>query len=461
MAPLAYFGHRISDNMTRTPEGFLVCHNVPIARTGWQRYLGHEIGLDGDMAEKQVEVYRDPEEVFKPIAVASFEGKSVTDGHPPREVSVGPDNYASYERGHVTNVRKATLEDGEDYLVADLMLKDPRLISDVEHGKREVSCGYECQYEETGEGKYRQVNIVGNHVAVVPAGRAGDRVAIKDGAPEVPSESSPQGREPERGRSERRRAVKSDRNTLVGKILRAITGDAEMSPEEITEGARLLAAHEQSEGAAERKAEGDCKDSLVPPTTEKPRTSDEPDPVMTAIQTLAGKVEALGQALTAHMAKEEKELAPEDPMDALVKELEGGQAASSGNGEASVTVEPEDIHDAEGSEAGSEEKKETVAGADTRAVILRAIKDIRPKVAAINDEAVRKQVSDALVQSFRQQMGAAKPGETKDGYATILAATAKNGQSAADAKPEDPEQLGKDIMANHNPHYMKKQKGGN
>ena len=30
---LAYYGSSISGNMVRTPEGFLICRNVPIART--------------------------------------------------------------------------------------------------------------------------------------------------------------------------------------------------------------------------------------------------------------------------------------------------------------------------------------------------------------------------------------------------------------------------------------------
>ena len=38
----AHFGSKISPNMKRTPEDFLICYNVPIARTGVQKYLGKE-----------------------------------------------------------------------------------------------------------------------------------------------------------------------------------------------------------------------------------------------------------------------------------------------------------------------------------------------------------------------------------------------------------------------------------
>ena len=41
----AYYGSRFSPNMTRTTDGFLICHNVPLARTGEQDYLGSEVGM--------------------------------------------------------------------------------------------------------------------------------------------------------------------------------------------------------------------------------------------------------------------------------------------------------------------------------------------------------------------------------------------------------------------------------
>lgn len=69
----AYYGSRISEHMTKTPEGFLICHNVPIARTGRQDYLPQEIGMEGG---RLVSVIRTEEEVFSPQAIASFEGNA-------------------------------------------------------------------------------------------------------------------------------------------------------------------------------------------------------------------------------------------------------------------------------------------------------------------------------------------------------------------------------------------------
>lgn len=187
---IAYYGSKISEHMTKTPEGFLICHDVPIARIGQQEYLAGELGLDGDPG-RPVAVQRCPEDVFDPAAVASFEGKDVTQNHPPE--SLTPENHALYAKGHAENVHREG-----DYLVADLHLKDPGLISDVENGvTREVSCGYRCCYTPDGAG-YRQTNIRGNHVAIVPRGRAGHLVAIQDSAAATAEKGTTAMNEPEK-----------------------------------------------------------------------------------------------------------------------------------------------------------------------------------------------------------------------------------------------------------------------
>ena len=43
-----YYGTRLSENISRRePEGYLLCLNVPVARTGTQDYLPEELGLPG------------------------------------------------------------------------------------------------------------------------------------------------------------------------------------------------------------------------------------------------------------------------------------------------------------------------------------------------------------------------------------------------------------------------------
>ena len=170
---ITYFGSQISPNQVETSEGFLICRNVPIARTGEQVYLAKELALDGD-PDKRVTVQRYAEDVFDKATMASFEGKPVTDMHP--EDFVDPDNFGELVKGHVQNVRKEG-----DFIVADLHVNDAGLIDKIKNGTREVSCGYVCTYEPDGD-NYKQTHIRGNHVAVVQFGRAGHEVAIKDAA---------------------------------------------------------------------------------------------------------------------------------------------------------------------------------------------------------------------------------------------------------------------------------------
>ena len=121
---LAYYGSALSGNIIETPEGFLICKNVPIARTGSQEYLPDELGdMDGHGV---VSVYRPEEEVFSEATLASFEGKPVTFDHPPQHITV--QNVTAYNKGHVENVRRGSGPES-DLMLADLFITDPDLIA--------------------------------------------------------------------------------------------------------------------------------------------------------------------------------------------------------------------------------------------------------------------------------------------------------------------------------------------
>lgn len=166
----------LSDNISETPEGFLVCTGVAIARTGEMVYgpgeSPIEVGPDGI-----ARVYRDAREVFRPETLASFEGKAFTIQHP--EDFVGPKNWSVLAKGMIQNVRRGRGENAND-IVADILVTDEEAIKLVRGGVREVSCGYECEYIQTGIGLGMQTNIIGNHVALVEQGRAGSSYAIND-----------------------------------------------------------------------------------------------------------------------------------------------------------------------------------------------------------------------------------------------------------------------------------------
>ncbi|MBR5962241.1 MAG: DUF2213 domain-containing protein [Clostridia bacterium] len=185
---LHYYGTRLSENISRRePEGYLLCLNVPVARTGIQEYTNSELRIQNSElspvgGNELIPVFRPEEEVFSPETVASFEGMPVTNDHPPEGVDVS--NIRALQKGHAHNVRRGSGEES-DLLLADLIITDPALITAIlEEGKREISCGY--TYELCREnGQYIQRKIRGNHVAVVDAGRAGSRVSIKDRKPVI------------------------------------------------------------------------------------------------------------------------------------------------------------------------------------------------------------------------------------------------------------------------------------
>ncbi len=174
---MVYFGTRLSENISRRePEGYLLCLNVPVARTGTQEYLPEELGLPPSGGV--IQVYRPEEEVFSPACMASFEGMPVTEDHPSYEEGVTAENIRFLQKGHAHNIRRGTGAES-DLLLADLMITDPDLADRILNGKREISCGYNYLLCEE-EGQYIQREIRGNHLAVVEAGRAGPRVSIRD-----------------------------------------------------------------------------------------------------------------------------------------------------------------------------------------------------------------------------------------------------------------------------------------
>ena len=162
--------------MAKTPEGFLVCQNVPIARTGYQKYYAQELDENAE-PNVVVNVYRSPDEVFSPATLASFEGKPVTNEHPSEDVT--PENYAKYSKGHVQHVRVGKGDDS-DKIMADLYITDPELMQLIQDGKRDVSAGYYAEDKEDKNGRICQTHIRGNHIAVVDEGRAGRSVSIRD-----------------------------------------------------------------------------------------------------------------------------------------------------------------------------------------------------------------------------------------------------------------------------------------
>ena len=173
-----YTVQQIGRRQSLTPEGFLLCEAVPIARTSKMYYRPDEVPVEAG-SDGIIRISREADEVFSADTIASYNGKPVTNDHP--DDGVTPENWKRLTVGVVQNVRRGTgIED--DLLFADLLITDAEGIKSVQDGKREVSCGYDAEYEQVSPGRGVQRRIIGNHVALVEQGRCGPRCAIGDSA---------------------------------------------------------------------------------------------------------------------------------------------------------------------------------------------------------------------------------------------------------------------------------------
>ncbi len=173
-----YFESKLSPNIDVTPEGFLICKDVAITRSGDFIYSADEVSVDAD-ANGMVRMWRSIEEVANADTIASFEGKPLTLLHPD-DAEVTPDNYSEVTVGTVQNVRRGTGKD-MDKLIADLLVMEKDAIAAVmSREMREVSVGFTADQIQVSPGMGVQAGIRGNHVAIVPRGRAGNEFAIRD-----------------------------------------------------------------------------------------------------------------------------------------------------------------------------------------------------------------------------------------------------------------------------------------
>ncbi len=167
---------RIGRTRHLTPDGFLLCTDVRIASTKPLLYAAHEMKKCRPQ-HGMVLMDRPSEVLFSQDTINSFNGKPITNDHPPK--LVGPKQWKQESVGVVLNPRPGTGDD-EGFLLADMLITDEKAIQAVEDGKIEVSCGYDQEHAEVKPGWGRFTKIIGNHVALVQKGRCGPQCAIGD-----------------------------------------------------------------------------------------------------------------------------------------------------------------------------------------------------------------------------------------------------------------------------------------
>jgi hypothetical protein len=391
---LAYYGDSLSPNITQTPEGFLICKNVPIGRTGDMEYTRAELNLEGDPTEMVI-VHRDEKDVFDPATIASFEGKAVTDNHPHEDVM--PDNYANYGKGHIQNVRRGTGENN-DRLVADLFVTDPTLINEILNKvRREVSCGYDCKFPPNEDGTYSQRQIRGNHVAVVSDGRAGDSVCIKDSVPTHSLETLENNSRKERisMKNSRKKAKTNPILSLFAKSVRDAKDSNEVEEiiEEVTEIFDCEGKDEENTTPATDSGSEKAADGVL--------TADDVEKMIDSAVSKA--IETVMDAMSPKKSEDED---PDDLIKGLIEELtedkdvDDEDVDDNSEQEDALTVEAGSM---DGEETEDSDNSELKAVAHDTAIQI--LKSARPAIAKIKDKAERKRVTDALISSVRSQTG--------------------------------------------------------
>ena len=154
----------------RLPNGFVRAEGY-LTRSG--------IFVYRDAQGKTIRELRPPEEVMHPDSLASFGLMPVTNDHPSELLTA--ENAKEYQVGTVS---ESVVAEG-DKVRAALMITDAQAIEALDAGKSELSCGYTADVvQEPGvwQGQpydAKQINIRGNHVALVDAGRAGPACSVR------------------------------------------------------------------------------------------------------------------------------------------------------------------------------------------------------------------------------------------------------------------------------------------
>ncbi len=163
-----------------TPEGYMEVPAV-FARSGIQTYPATELGIKDREPGATVRVWRPEDEVFSVEAMASFASKPITNDHPATLVTV--DNVRDLAVGWTGE----QVQRSGRLLRGSLRITDANAIRDLDSGKKQLSGGYQAEYE-IGDGTNPdgeaygaiQRNITGNHVALVERGRCGAECSVAD-----------------------------------------------------------------------------------------------------------------------------------------------------------------------------------------------------------------------------------------------------------------------------------------
>lgn len=161
---------QISENIIEDGIGQMIALGVVFAREGEQDYYENEVFGNGSY--NVISIKREWEDVL--ASAPSFEGKPIIELHPDIHTDVDINNIDEFRKGHIQNVREGTAEfEGKTIRVlkADFVFNNKETIEKVKSKElRDVSAGY---FYRIDKDTLSQKDISGEHIALVPSGRAG------------------------------------------------------------------------------------------------------------------------------------------------------------------------------------------------------------------------------------------------------------------------------------------------
>lgn len=159
-----------TEKMERSQDGLRLVGRSVITNVGVFRYPQPD-------GSEWLEL-RHPDDVFEEESLASLNGLPLTNDHP--TTGVVPENYK-----HLTVGSVFSPEHDAYHVTAGLAINDKQAMSDVQMGKRALSCGYDCELVPYTDGylgmptTHRQKRIRYNHVSLVDMGRAGPAAKLR------------------------------------------------------------------------------------------------------------------------------------------------------------------------------------------------------------------------------------------------------------------------------------------
>lgn len=182
-AAIAY--KKASDNETESARivdcnGWFEVRDNPLSLVGIFPYSGRSIGASDP--DRIYYVLRPEDELSSPECVNSFKLLPWVDEH----TMLGEKFGTPAEQKGIQGVIGEDVYYKDGTLFGNIKVFSDKMATLIESGKKELSCGYGCEYELTpgiwnGQ-RYDAIqrNIRGNHLALVTSGRMGKEVAVQD-----------------------------------------------------------------------------------------------------------------------------------------------------------------------------------------------------------------------------------------------------------------------------------------